>query len=258
MAGWGHVYVTAHGEFSAPWVGETAQIGARLLLRSAGFDNSPIVTIPDNGAVTTTFETDANTDFTISRTFDLDIPGTTRSWSELSDDVASDFRKFLVALQTDQASLFHWSHIKMAPIERGTGKYLAPASIWTLKSNVAGGGSGMQPPEVALCASLRTPIVGKRGRGRMYIPAMSQGSQTASAQGKVNVAAQTRIATALKTLVLDVSDLPGLDDMRADIVICSGNSTTAVVPREARVGDHFDAQRRRQHQVEETYVTQQI
>lgn len=253
-----HFYMTAHGEFSGPWAGEFAQIGSRVCFRPQGTDPSPLIQLPDGGDIEQTFTERDITNFTVTQTFDYDLPWNPRDFWDTMDDCADDFRTFLTATQGAVATLFRWTEIKVAPIELGTGKYLAPASVYTLKSPLTGGATGMLPPECAIAVSLRTAVVGKRGRGRMYIPALGQGSTIVTADGRVTPGMQNTLATALKQYVTDIREVPGSEVFRSDVVICSANSRTAVIPQQVRVGDHVDAQRRRQHQVEEIYVTQTI
>lgn len=256
MPGIGHFYVTAHGEwFSGDWVGEIAQVGMRWTTQNdQNPQPGPIITLPDLGPATAVFEERDLTDFTVSQTFDCNFPGVgpQTDWAAISDDLVQDFLAFLTALKTTQSPKFHWTHFKVAPIERGTGKYLAPSTIYTLKVPVAGTGPATAPPELAIAMSLRTAIVGKRGRGRMYFPALS--STQVDSDGLVAGNTLTTMSTQLQLLVQAWKNLPGLDQSVPDVVICSAASTTAVIPMEVRIGNHFDVQRRRQHQVPEEYT----
>lgn len=257
MAGIGHFYVTAHGEYTTgPWVGEIAQCGLRWTAQTDGNpDPGPIINMPDLGPAQAVFIEDDATDWTVTRTFNMDFPGVgpQADWYSVSDDLASDMLAFLTAVKAQQVAGFSWKTIKVAPIERGTGKYLAPSTIYTLKAPVAGAGSSVAPPELSIAMSLRTNIVGKRGRGRMYLPGLSVSSINA-ADGRVSSAALTLLSTQLRLLVSGMKNLPGLDQAVPDVIICSAASTTCVIPHEVRVGDHFDVQRRRQHQVPENYT----
>lgn len=251
--GTGHLYVTAHGEFLNAWAGEFAQMGMRIGVWPIGTASGPIRPLHDLGAPTETYNTYSTTNFDVIQQFNQDTPGVPISFSEFCDDLAEDFRTFLNTVKSYQSTGFRWTHLKMSPVELGTGKMRVPGSIYTLKSPLAGGVTAMLPPEVSVALSTRAAIVGRRGRGRMYLPGLSTG--VSGNDGKVPVGTRNTLAAALKQLVVDINDQPGLDTMDIRSIICSGNSTSAVIPTEVRVGDHLDAQRRRQHQVDETYTT---
>jgi hypothetical protein len=57
----------------------------------------------------------------------------------------------------------------------------------------------------------------------------------------------------MATLITNMQDIPGVEDYGPIVSVLSAGSATAVRPAQVRVGDHFDVQRRRQHQVPETY-----
>jgi hypothetical protein len=59
---------------------------------------------------------------------------------------------------------------------------------------------------------------------------------------------------AFATLIANVEDMPGTEDYGPLVSVMSANSDTAVRPSEIRCGNHFDVQRRRQHQVAEAYA----
>lgn len=256
MAGWGHLYVTAHGDWpSGPWAGETAQIGLRFAVWDASAARGPIVTLPDNGPVTLDATSRDTTDYTVTKTFEVDLvpgPGGPSNDAVL-DDIIADFASFMTSLNAYQTSPFQWTSFKIAPVELGTGKYLAPASTWTRKSPQVPSASTALPPECAIAVSFRAQVVGKRGRGRMYIPALNNTAVGANGQVAANVLSSWPTAGA--TLARNLSNLPNLDRSNSGLVIGSAASRTMVVPQECRVGNHVDVQRRRQHQAEETYTT---
>lgn len=256
MAGCGHFYVTAHGEMTGAWAGETAQVGLRILVRNIGSPSGPIVAVPDLGDVEQVYNDFSTTNFNVVQTFKVNLPGGPLDETLWMEDIAEDFRTWMNAVRTYQSTLFRWTHVKIAPIERGTGKYLAPSSILTLKSPIVGATATSMPPEVSVACSMRAGIVGKRGRGRIYLPFPP--TNAASADGKVGSAIRTSLATALHTLIKDLEDGPGLDTNKTNVVVMSAPNTTAVIPSEVRVGDHFDVQRRRQHQVTEVYTLQSL
>lgn len=252
MAGVGHLYITMHGSFTGTWTGETAQCGLRLLVRPAGLNDGPVVPVHDNGSVQQIYNDYSLTQWDVTQTFDMQWGGVPASTSEMCDDIAADVRAFWIAVQGQYSNNFRWTHLKIAPIERGTGKYLAPSSTYTAKTPLVGSGTPPMPPEVSTALSMRAGIVGKRGRGRIYWPAPSTGMLDGS--GKVAAASRTTLANSFVTLIENLNNVPGVEPFRTQVAVMSAANVTAVLPAEVRVGDHFDVQRRRQHQVDETYT----
>jgi len=254
MAGYGHFYVTAQGAYTgAAWLGETAQIGVRLIVRSIGDSSGPIVPVVDRGPVALVSEIRDLTLFSVTSTFKCDFPSAAPiDTYDFLDDVAADTHAFLNTIKASQNNLFRWNAIKIAPIEVGTGKYLAPASVYTLKTALSGGVATAMPPQTAVCVSLRSPVLGKRGRGRVYVPALKTGM--ADTTGKVASGERTNLANAMKQYATDLGNLPGADLFQSRLIVMSAASTTGVLPSEVRVGDQFDVQRRRETDVAENYT----
>lgn len=259
MAALQHVYLTAHGEYTeAPWADERAQIGLRLALcdDEAPPQKGAPFTIPTNhGDVAAENQAVAGTNGTLSQTWTARL-GPIGSTENADDawqiDLAEDFRTFLVSIANKIDQSFRWTHVKIAPI-LADGKYGFPgASTYDFTSPVVGSLAGsMLPPEVAVCVSLRAPISGRTGRGRMYLPALNVGA--VNTNGTVVVSTRTALASAFATLITDLEDAPGDETITPIVMVTSAGKATAVRPSEIRVGDHFDAQRRRQHQAVETY-----
>jgi hypothetical protein len=167
-------------------------------------------------------------------------------------DLGDDFWTFLNTVKTYQHSSWRWTHVKIAPI-LADGSYGAPSAIYQFTTPLAGSlGTGCLPPEVAVAVSLRAAIIGRRGRGRVYIPGLTQAALT-SADGTVASGTRTALRDAMATLITNMQDIPGVEDYGPIVSVLSAGSATAVRPAQVRVGDHFDVQRRRQHQVPETY-----
>lgn len=261
-----HVYLSAHGEYhgSSPWVGEFAQMGVRVAYHPAVSPptRGVVFTIGPNGAVETASGSQAGTNGTLTKSFTFRI-GDTGSTENCDADeqisLAEDMRTFLASCAPYQAASFRWTHVKIAACDTD-GKYRVPAAVYLFTSPIVGSASGTygttMPPEVALALSLRAPIVGRRGRGRMFLPGLAVSA--AATDGLVASGTATALSTALKTLVTNLDDRPGTPLMDACTIVTSVGLSTAVRPSQARVGNHFDVQRSRQHQVSEAYTTQTI
>lgn len=256
-----HIYLTAHGEFTvAPWTDERAQIGLRLAMFAEGTDpaaGTPF-TIPDNhGDIALDTGIATGTHGTLSRAWTARMggaPSTSNADAAFQVDLAEDFWKFLDAVKAQTANVFRWTHVKIAPITASGAYGFTGAATYDFTSPIVGGASGsMMPPEVAACISLRAPISGRTGRGRVYMPALSAGA--AAAAGTIGSSTRTAFANAMATLIDDLDDAPGAEEYGPIVMVTSAGKATGVRPSEVRVGDHYDAQRRRQHQALETYTT---
>jgi hypothetical protein len=169
-------------------------------------------------------------------------------------DLADDFWTFLNASKALVGIYFRWTHVKIAPI-LADGSYGAPSAVYTFTTPLVGTGTGvMMPPEVAIACSFRAAIIGRRGRGRFYMPALSV-TNCSDNTGVVKSTTRTNLVGYLSTLVANLEDKPGVEDWGPIVSVMSAGSATAVRPSQVRVGSHFDAQRRRQHQVPEDYTS---
>jgi len=261
-----HVYISAHGEYhgSSPWVGEFAQMGVRVAYHDVTAEptRGVVFSIMENGVAAPDSGSQAGANGTLTKAWTARI-GPTGSTENMDGGeqiaLAEDMRTFLAACAPYQAASFRWTHIKLAACDTD-GKYRQPASIYLLSSPIVGSASGTygitMPPEVALAMSLRAPIVGRAGRGRMFLPGLAVSA--AATDGLVASATTTALSTALKTLVTNLDNRGGTPDYDACTIVTSVGKSTAVRPTQARVGNHFDVQRSRQHQVSEAYTTQTI
>lgn len=256
-----HVYLTAHGDYnSGPWVGEAAQIGVRLAFvpKVGAPDMGATFTMATGTSVVETFATVAGTNGTLTQKWRAD-GGSASVGLQVNDleqiNMAENFLTFLNAIKSSQATTFWWRYIKIAPVT-ADGKYGADSSIYTHTTGISGTGTATthEPPEVAVAASIMAPVLGRRGRGRMYIPAIA-----GSARGSDGVVAsgyQTSLNTAMKTLIDDLQTAHDTVNLYMPlVVVTSAGKPTAVRPNQVRVGNHFDVQKRRQDQVKEAYAS---
>lgn len=260
MAELGHIYMTAHGEWtSAAWLGEKAQIGLRLPIveDSAMPDKGSVFTPVSNGDVVTDTGTQAGTNGTLTRTWKSrigPIASTDNADAAMQADLGDDFWTFLNAVKTYQHTSFRWTHVKIAPV-LVDGTYGAPSAIYQFTAPIVGGNaSACLPPEVALAVTFRAAIIGRRGRGRFYLPGLTSQSLT-TGDGTVLAAHQSGIRDMAVTLLGNIDNLPGTESYSTIVGVMSAGSSTSVRPAQVRVGSHFDVQRRRQHQAIETYST---
>lgn len=261
MAALQHVYLTAHGEWTATsWLGERAQCGLRIAIVNATDRPAKGATFTianGHGDVTETTGTTAGTNGTLTQMWTArfgPVPSSENATAAWQIDLAEDFRTFLVATAPKLFSGFRWTHMKIAPV-LADGKYGAASSIYQLTTPVSGSSNPATalPPESALALTLRAPVLGRRGRGRIYIPALA--TLNGASDGTVVAASVTAFGAAFKTLVDSLNDAPGFTAYVPQVMVTSAGKPTGIRPSEVRVGSHFDVQRRRQAQVPEVYAS---
>lgn len=264
MAALQHVYVTAHGKWTAaPWADERAQMGLRLAVVTEGevpAKGAPFTIPAGNGEVELDGGVLAGTHGTLSRTWKArmgPVGSVYNADAARQVDIAEDVWTFLNAIKGMLHNSWSFTHVKIAPI-LADGKYGFPgAASYDFSTPIVGTTAGTPlPPEVAVAVSLRAPISGRTGRGRMYVPGIA--STSLATNGTVISNTRDALALAGKTLLNSLDDAPGLDVWGLVTMVTSAGKATAVRPSQIRVGDHFDAQRRRQHQAVETYTAQTL
>lgn len=253
-----HVYLTAHGSWSSgPWVGEAAQIGLRLCF-------APVASAPVKGAIFTPLGngdadmdqgTLAGTNGTLTRTWIARVgpAGSTFDHGATQQvDFAEDLRTFLDAIKGNVSSAFRWTHIKQAAVA-ADGSTIQPSSVYTFTSPLAGTGSNTLPPQVAMAISMRADIIGRRGRGRIYLPALSTG--LLASDGTIAATPANTLRSSFVTLVNNLQNVSGWSTYMPIVSILSAGSADAVRPSQVRTGNRFDTIQSRRRQVAEAYAT---
>lgn len=254
-----HVYLTAHGELTATeWIGERAQFGLRLPWHYGlnEPDKGSVWTPAENGDVVNDTGTTSTTHGVLTRTWTARL-GESGSHENCDASVQADFAEdmwtFLDAIKAYTSNQFKWTEVRIAPVIPG-GDYGAPAARWLMNTPLVGTSTSvLLPPQVAIALSLRGPVLGRRGRGRIYLPGLTS---IMASNGTVSNGEADTLKTAFVSLVNNLQQLPGSgQNFYPKVSVMSGSSLTAVRPSEVRVGNHFDIQRRRSMQVSETYRT---
>ena len=253
-----HIYVTMHGSFNTgSWLGESAQIGVRLAIAETGAmpDKGTVFNLLTHGDVTVDSGITAGTNGTLTRTWTA-RRGPTGSNENCDEgfqiDLAEDAYAFLNAIKAYQHSSFRWTHVKMAPID-ATGATVGTSSLYTFTTPINGGGLALLPPQVAFGITARANILGRRGRGRIYLPAVA--AAVVGSDGVVSTSAATNVRTAFKAFIDAMQNLPGTPDYVPLYVIMSPGLTSGVRPAEIRTGNRTDTIRSRREQVPEVYTT---
>lgn len=263
------VYCTAHFDWlnTSHWVGETWQIGMRLAcLPKVGapgmgdsFDLAPSAAAESKsvtGSYTATTATYGTVDF--SQTWDARWNYAGEGFALHLDEMKAIVEQFFLYHNAIRGSLSTKSRlvsVKIAPID-ANGKYAAGASEFRLRTPKVGvEGTNVLPPELAVAQSVGADILGRRGRGRWFLGGLTAGIALAP-DGTVSATLAATLNTAAKALIdgIQAIDNSPLASGQMICVVTSAGSATAVRPSYVRVGNHADAQRRRQHQIVETYT----
>lgn len=250
MSRFNHVSLTLTGRFKpgSAWDGETAQVGFRIAAW-------PMLTSePDTDGILP--ERDCSVAYEIYEGVDftgvIGFLGEGAYWSKDDQVEACSVTKTLATgLCQQMDDKFEWTTVKLAPINL-QGRIAAASTQFYFKTPVtAGSGAGdMLPPQVAVAVSLRTAVPGRRGRGRIFVPAIKNASREVT--GKVGATAQDKLGNAVKTYLNGIGGL-GSPDIDYRVVVTSAGNARYVLPHQVRVGNFFDTQRRRRANVRETY-----
>lgn len=263
------IYVTAHFDWAAtsPWLGEQWQIGLRLAVvpkigapqMGDTFDLAPSAAAERksvNGSYVAAAAGIGTIDF--SQTWDAQWNYAPESFAFHLDQMKAVVEQILAyqaAMLSKFSSKTRLTSVKIAPIS-ALGEYSAGASEFRLRTPKAGSGGGnVLPPELAIAQSVGADILGRRGRGRWYLGGLTADTAL-SPDGTVAPAYATAANAAAKGLIDGIQGIDNAIPSAGQLlfVTTSATATTAVRPSYVRMGNHCDAQRRRQHQVVETYT----
>ena len=251
-----HLYLTADGDYSsgaAAFANETWQTGVRMLVRLGGGDAPPSVgslptTLAPSAYVASLDETywTVSTNWTIAATgFDEFNPA---AWLNL---VAGPAFKTWMQASDCFSNGVRLRNLRLYPIG-STGKavpappYAAGSpALLTYKSTYPTGAvsTTLLPPQLTAAASLRTAQVGRRGRGRMFGPALGSGAVSAGVLASTPKAA---LLSAYQTLLesLSVPEDPSGDTWLRPSVIGAPWDSYAII-NTVMMDDIIDTQRRR-------------
>lgn len=250
-----HVYITAHGRWhTGDWLGETAQFGLRLTYEGSLPDRGALYTPGTNGNVVADSGTQAGTNGVLTKAWSCRVGpvGSSDDCDAGSQiDFAEDLRTFLDSIKGNFSQNFRWEHFKACPIG-ATGKAEGYSSTYTLNTPVTGTATGHMPPQIAMAISLRAPVLGRKGRGRFYLPAVA--STLATTDGKINATTAGTIRGHAVTLLGNLENPPGLPEYVPVVAIMSAGAAQAIRPTQVRTGNRFDTIRSRREQVAESYT----
>lgn len=184
MAGEKHLYLVARGDYnSAGLASEEWQVGIRLALVFGAVD--PIGTLPSNWNPTASTIARTESDWRIDGNWSVDGPvlATFSPDDYLNDQAAPAFSDWVS--QGGINTLTRLNSLSIYPIDSSGDAVPAPpyavgspvVLTWTSSNpHGGGGGTGLLPLQVSVVASHRTGQLGRKGRGRMFIPGIASGN----------------------------------------------------------------------------------
>ncbi len=190
-------------------------------------------------------------------TFHVSFTDTTppANWSVVTQQIAD---KVFSVLQTHWAGIaayhgagYQIDQIKVAALD--TSNHTTEEAVHAVGGGVLAGtaSGGVMPPEVAVCLSLYGYAPGgftsRRGtkRGRMYLPYIA--ASASGTDGKLSTSAWNGIIAAWQPVFADFRPATITDGTFTAVILSTTAGTATDIPWLA-IDDHFDSQRRRQHQ----------
>lgn len=250
-----HLLLTIQGTVAgSALVSEGWQVGIRNLLTWGGGGIPDVGDLPsDWEPVAATINRD-ETDWTITGNWSVDGPLTNTFSADdwLNDQVAPALYDWMVG--TKQSVNVRITRLNVYPIGSPTGKavpappYLAGSPV-TLEFKTpygAGTVSDSLPLQNSIVCSHRSAQVGRRGRGRIYLPPTGPSIISNSLIGAT--ACQT-IADAHAAFLEAISLPGGATDPLTRPIVTGGNFTQYAVVQSVEVDNVMDTQRRRRKQL---------
>ncbi len=253
MASGTHAYVVWHGSF-VDHPEEYWQIGVRFMLIGSALAPNNTGPLPEFDVREVEVARD-ETDWTITSLWNAGIT--------LTDDITVDDwlndqlgpAGLLLMSGTYTSSQVTLAGIKASPIN-GSGHVVGLRTSQLLfKTPLPHGPTDIPqlPAECSVVASWRTPVIGRRGRGRVYLP--PTGSAILSEDGNLAGAQTAHIATGMTAFLEQTAVTPtGLANHWALPIVTGQPYTAYGVVTEVRVGSVIDSQRRRRRSLHETYA----
>lgn len=257
MADATHAYAVFHGGF-LDHLEEYWQVGVRFMLVNSGTEPDHVGSLPTFGVTAAAVARD-ETDWTIESLWNADL-GLAESiqvddW--LNDQLAPAALALMAGCYiSSQVTL---KGIKVSPIN-GSGHVVdlrTSQLLW--KSPLPHGPTDipMLPAECSVVVSWGTQRIGRKGRGRIYLP--PTGSAVINESGDLAGAQTAHIADGAVAFLEASAITPTGPGNHWALPIVTGSPYTSYAEIDAvRVGSVIDSQRRRRRQVPEIYANEAV
>ena len=251
MADEKHLYAVFGGAYEdAGNAGEFWQFGVRLILNWG--DPDPHGTLPNNWSVTddSGAQTDGNWDSTFTYGIHEGPLGDFDPMSYTVDYLQPSFEAFLGTQSF--SSHTKGTLIKLSPIG-DDGKVIELRTVVSVANTDLPGalGGNLMPTETSRAVSLQTPVIGRRGRGRFFMPAASV--STIDTNGKMTSGAVAELVADAEAFLEGIAYTgvgTGLQPHVRPIVTGKPWTKYGIITG-GNVGNVFDSQRRRRRQLVE-------
>ena len=257
MAGEQHLYLVVGGTYeNAADSAEIWQFGVRLALVFGTIDDQGV--LPSNWTVTPDARTHTSGNWDTVTQFAVDGPGLAsfdpQSWME---DFAQPTAEALWSTGTisTQAKL---TFLKLSPIDDSGHVVLKRTCESTANTDIHGTDSGaLLPLQDSVCVSLRTPVIGPRGRGRFFLPPVS--TSIMGTYGHIDPSWQGDVVTNAKAFLEGLTySGTGSGDAHVHTIVTGAPWTHYGAVTTVEVGDIMDTQRRRRNAMTETYLQDSV
>lgn len=258
-----HMYVVLQGDYTAAGLaGEIWQTGCR-------FGASPGAAEPNALGAFAPFDVVALPQTVTQPTYTIVSNWTTEMGISDLDPVSWLEDQIRPAAATLIANAFFGAGVRLRsilvyPIRQPDGKVEpavpfvqgSPCRLDYTSGFPTGSGTGLVPPQLSVVASLRTSQLGRRGRGRMFLPPAGTSS---IANGRLSSAFQGQYGTDVKAF-LEGCRLAGTGPggVWTYPVVTGAPYTDYATVNQVRIGDVFDTQRRRRATLLEAYANTTI
>ena len=268
MAGELHFYLVATGGYvgtAANLAPEIWQFGLRLLIAPGG-QPSMIGPLTENFTIVPDSIDRDETDWTITGNWRAEGGVNDFSGDDfLNDQAGPALRSFINNSGVAFSNQVQLRQLRLYPIA-GPDGHVVPAPpyaqgtpiILNYKSGPLGTNGGLMPLQTSLVASLRTQQIGRRGRGRIYLPPLtsSQMASTGADAGTVASATRTAIGAGVRGLLEGLQlDGTGPNSLWGACIVTGAPYTAYAIINQVRIGNIIDTQKRRRASINELYTS---
>lgn len=265
MANEKHLLLTATGDYLDAGLSEEAwMVTLRLALVFAG-SVDPVGTLPNSWEPVAQTVSRTETDWTINGNWKAVQGAITFSPDDYLNDQAAPALAAWVGAMPGLSSQARLRTLRLYPI--GTNGRAVPAIPyavgtpmqldWTSSYPVGSSSAQQLPLQIAAVLSHRTGQIGRRGRGRMFVPALTTAAvnhdslfSSSWQSTSANVQANTLEALGFGS--------GGPTSLQVRPIITGGNFVDYAVITSVQAGNVPDTQRRRRRQITESRVTEAV
>lgn len=254
-----HVYLVVQGSYSAPLLAtEVWQIGMRFRVSNTPADDFGL--LPTDVDWADASDVIDATNWVVETNYEADLPlGSSfqpQTWldqiaGQAVDDWIGTSSMFPTTTRIDRLVAYGMTDGKVHEVGAGPAK--ATLTYKTAFRPTGSSSSDSLPPQNSIVASLVTPVSGRKGKGRFYMPAPPE-TLVSVPGGLLSSGACTNQATAASTLLSNLAiDQTVPIPIYLNAIVTGAPWTKYGKVTGVRVGNVIDTQRRRRAQITETY-----